>query len=101
MGFFMSKLIIIDPSLYTLGGHEYAMDLFLAQESIKLGYEPLVLSHRSFKEEAAFPCRPIFDYTPYSQNGESADKDKMSYQRGNKSILKNLLSLKCVDVKWR
>ena len=88
----MPKLIIVDPSLYSVGGHEFAMDLFLCREAQSRGYDPIVLSHKAFKGTAPFPYQAIFEDSLYSQAGKSEQADKKSYQRRNKAMFKTLSS---------
>ena len=86
----MPKLIIIDPSLYSVGGHEFAMDLFLCNEAESRGYEPLVLSHKAFTGTVPFSYKAVFDNSLYSQSHNSAQADKRSYQLRNKEMFKTL-----------
>ena len=82
----MSQCIIIDPCLFRMGGHEYAMNEFLCKQASSYGYNPIVLCNNQFQEQASFPYRPIFTYSPYASTGVSPKKDKELFLFGNRDV---------------
>ncbi|WP_413173119.1 glycosyltransferase [Anabaena azotica] len=44
----MPKFVIIDQSLRNLGGHHYEYDISVAEAAKKIGYEPIIISHKQF-----------------------------------------------------
>ncbi|WP_088243806.1 glycosyltransferase [Calothrix rhizosoleniae] len=47
----MNKFIIIDHSLRDLQGHHYEYDVSVAEAAARLGYEPIIVSHKSFPKQ--------------------------------------------------
>jgi hypothetical protein len=82
----VSQCIIIDPCLFRVGGHEYAMNEFLSAQAIASGYDPLVLCNNQFQQQATFPYRALFTYSPYASTGVSPQKDKELFIFGNRDI---------------
>ncbi len=44
----MQKIVIIDHSLRNLDGHHYEYDVSVAEAAERLGYEPIIVSHKAF-----------------------------------------------------
>ena len=81
----MPKMLIIDPCLFTKGGHEYVMNLFLVREAKRHGYAPVVIAHKQlFNVHIDFPLDPLYSMTPYDKKEVSSDYDKKLIQQGNK-----------------
>ena len=86
----MPHFIIIDPCLFSLGGHEVVMDHFMCQQAQVNGYEPLVLAHKNLDASVPFPCLPIFEFNPYHSDGANLKKDQQAFRLGNQSTFATL-----------
>ncbi|MAA79464.1 MAG: hypothetical protein CL916_09410, partial [Deltaproteobacteria bacterium] len=73
----MPKLIVIDPCLGNMNGHEYAMNSFIVAEGTKHGYDPVVLCHYKYQPNPYDNMKTIsiFRRSPYDKLERSLEYD--------------------------
>ena len=90
----MTTMLIIDPGLFTKGGHEYVMNAFLVEEAKRRGFQPMVLANKLLKDTPVeFPLKGVFSFTPYDKECVSAEYDRNLLQKGNKETFQVLSTL--------
>jgi len=52
----MAKFAVLDPSLTSVGGHPYELAVRMLQAADRLGYTPVLVSHRCFAQRNALPA---------------------------------------------
>jgi hypothetical protein len=65
------QFVLIDHSLQNLGGHHYPYAFSVLQAAQRAGWQPVLATHRSFRDQAALPADwqilPTFRYPSYSR----------------------------------
>ena len=85
----MPKLIVIDPCLGNMNGHEYAMNSFIVSEGKKHGYDPVVLCYYKYQPNPHDTMKTIsiFRRSPYDKIERSLAYDKAALEKGNRELL--------------
>ena len=72
----MSKFVLIDHSLISLGGHHFEYDLHLLQAAEAAGFQPVLTTNLDFAERARLPSHwqvlRLFRYPLYYVQGHFA-----------------------------
>jgi hypothetical protein len=84
----MPKLIVIDPCLFNMSGHEYTMNKFIVEEGQKHGYNHLVLCHNGYKPNSQDTMHTVsvFRRSPYDKTEMSWEYDMAAINNGNQEI---------------
>ena len=84
----MPKLIVIDPCLFNMSGHEYTMNLFIVEEARKHGYDPLVFCSWKYTPDPTDGMKTvsIFKHSPYDKQEISWERDQRVINDGNKEM---------------
>lgn len=85
----MPKLIVIDPCLGNMNGHEYAMNKFIVDEAEKEGYDSTVLCYHKYAPNPHDTMKTIsiFRRSPYDKLERSLEYDKAALEKGNRELL--------------
>ena len=85
----MPKLIVIDPCLGNMNGHEYAMNKFIVDEATKEGYDSTVLCYHKYAPNPHDTMKTIsiFRRSPYDKLERSLEYDKAALEKGNRELL--------------
>lgn len=105
----MSKFIVLDPSLDSVGGHHFDYDYHVLTAARELGFDTALATHRSFPREDALPteCQMFkqFRYHTYNRYSDlvgirNLQQDEAKVRRSQRGALSTFGRLRLTISDW-